>query len=373
MASDNHHEGSETSDDGTLARRRYIQGIAVAGSAIGLGGLATSSAAASSNGTVEAEFCGDFSPGPQRQQCIACVEELCEGEEVNPLDLETGLTGRCFEPEEIPEGADFVTLKAGTNCYVAPVNGENAAIPEFCVPEGAPDVSNATFYRCGGEPTPDVVDIKVTCKQLVVTTENIADGETLTATVTFVDEEGMESDQTFMATVEDGVATFEFLGLLDPVFYVLTFGDVTLDAREIEAKDAPCAPEPPSKKERDKKKGEYEKAKREYEKYKKKYEKGEVKKSEYKEKRAEYEDAKREYERCKKKHEHYHLEKAKHKKRAYRDAQQRYEKYKKKYEKGTVDKKTLEKKRAEYEDAKHAYHRYRRKYVPKDKPVVIVV
>ena len=339
----------------------------MAGSAIGLGGLATSSAAASSSGTVEAEFCGEFSPGPQRQQCIACVE--CEGEEVNPLDLETGLTGRCFEPEEIPEGADFVTLKAGTNCYVAPVDDNT----EFCVPDGAPDVSNATFYRCGGEPTPGVVDIKVTCKELVVTTENIADGETLTATVTFVDEEGMEGDQTFSATVEDGVATFELPGLFDPVFYVLTFGEITLDAREIEAKDAPCDPKPPSKKERDKKKGEYEKAKREYEKYKKKYEKGEVKKSEYKEKRAGYEDAKREYERCKKKHEHYHLEKAKHKKRAYRDAQQRYEKYKKKYEKGTVDKKTLEKKRAEYEDAKHAYHRYRRKYVPKDKPVVIVV
>jgi len=232
-----------------MFRRTYIQSVTAAGGLVGVGALGASPVSGQEQAIPEAdgevtvaELCGLFSPGPQVQQCLACVEQRCD-DEVNPeFPLFTGLTGQCFTPDEIPENADFITLKAGLNCYVAPVDDATT----FCLPPGSPDISNATFYSCGADPTPTVVSFRVTCDELTITTENIDDGETLTATVTFLDGDGIESEQTFEATVEDGVAVFELPGDLNPTFFVLTLGDIVLDEQEIVAEDTPCTDEPPA-------------------------------------------------------------------------------------------------------------------------------
>jgi len=85
----------------------------------------------------------------------------------------------------------------------------------------------------------------VTCEELTVETENIDDGETLTATVTFIDQEGTESEETFEATVDDDEATFELPGDLNPTRYEITFDGTVLDEQDIVAEDAPCFDEPP--------------------------------------------------------------------------------------------------------------------------------
>ncbi|WP_152421336.1 hypothetical protein [Natronococcus amylolyticus] len=233
-------------------RRTYLQGITTAGvaSTVGLGGLSTMSAAAQQEApqqnqqSVVAEFCGTFSPGPQVQQCIACVEAQEECDEVGPLfPLFTGLTGQCFTPQEIPEGADYITLKAGLNCYIAPVE---EGVTTFCLPPGSPDISNATFYECDpDDPQPALMDFRVTCDEITVTTMNIPDGAELTAEVTFLDADGEESTQTFTATVQDNTATFTLPGDLNPTNLVVISGDLVLDDQEVVAEDAPCTPEPP--------------------------------------------------------------------------------------------------------------------------------
>ena len=235
------------SENDGINRRTYIQSAAVAGAFAGVGAVGVSpvsgqeQAIPNVDGEVAVtEFCGQFSPGPQIQQCIACVETRCDGE-VNPLfPLFTGLSGKSFTPNTIPAGADFVTLKAGLNCYVAPVDDATT----FSLPPGAPDISNATFYSCGGEPTPTLISFSVTCEQLTVTTENIDDGETLTATVTFLNAEGEESEQTFESTVDGGETVFELPGNLDPTTFVLSFGDLILDEQDIVAEDGPCTEDP---------------------------------------------------------------------------------------------------------------------------------
>ncbi|MFC3959270.1 hypothetical protein [Halovivax cerinus] len=245
-------DGSADRDaDGDVERRTYLQAIGAAGAAgaigagAGLSGLGSQpvSAQADPNGSVLATFCGTFSGGPQVQQCLSCVEAACPGEEVTPVyPIVTGLTGTCFTPNSIPAGADYVTLKAGTNCYVAPVNGNTT----FCLPPGAPDISNATFYSCGGDqPQPAVVDYTVTCEEIVVTTANIDTGTTLTAQVTFLDGEGNETTETFQATVQNNTATFALPGNLNPTNLVLLLDDLVLDDQPVVAEDAPCTPEPP--------------------------------------------------------------------------------------------------------------------------------
>jgi len=232
--------------DDSINRRTYMKGVGATSAIVGAGGLSAMSTPAqaqpSTADTTVAEFCGLFSPGPQIQQCLACVEDECDEEEASPLfPLFTGLSGQCFTPSEIPDGAEYVGLKAGQNCYVAEVDDNT----KFCLPPGAPEVSNATFYRCGGEETPALVGFEVTCEELTVETENIDDGETLTATVTFIDQEGTESEETFEATVDDDEATFELPGDLNPTRYEITFDGTVLDEQDIVAEDAPCFDEPP--------------------------------------------------------------------------------------------------------------------------------
>ncbi|ELZ10765.1 hypothetical protein C479_08138 [Halovivax asiaticus JCM 14624] len=242
--------GTNQEADGDVKRRTYLQAIGAAGAAGAIGGVGLSglgarsvSAQADPNGSVFATFCGTFAGGPQVQQCIACVEDECQAEDVNPLyPIVMGLTGSCFTPDTIPDGADYVTLKAGTGCYVAPVNGNTT----FCLPPGSPDISNATFYSCGGDPTHAVTAVDVTCDQLTVTTENVADGTPITATVVFLDGDGMESEETYETTVTDDSATFDLPGDLNPAHLVLSIGDTVLYHQELPPQDPPCAePSPP--------------------------------------------------------------------------------------------------------------------------------
>ncbi|MDZ7729823.1 MAG: hypothetical protein U5K37_00610 [Natrialbaceae archaeon] len=237
---------SRDDDSGRLSRRRLLQGTVLTGGVLGAAGLyrvASDSATAQNNDeSVTAEFCGSFSPGPQVQQCIDCVEEQCPGEDVNALTpIFTGLTGECFSPDTIPTGAEYVSLKGATNCYVAPVDGATT----FCMPDGAPDISNATFYRCGGEPTPEIVDVSVTCSAITVTTANIPNGTTVTATTTFVDAESNESTTVFQATVQENSATFSLPGDKNPIFVTLSLNGTDLDSQSIVASDFPCTEKPP--------------------------------------------------------------------------------------------------------------------------------
>ena len=238
---------TDDSDDG-IDRRTYIKGVSATSAIAGVGGLSALSTPAQAQAesdegeTTVAEFCGTFSPGAQVQQCIACVENECDDGEVNPLTpLFTGLSGTCFTPDGIPDDADYVTLKAGVNCYLAPVDDNTT----FCLPPGAPEISNATFYRCGGEETPALIGFEVTCEELIVETENIDDGETLTATVTFIDQDGVESEETFEAEVDDDGTSFELPGDLNPTRYEVSFDGIILDEQDIVAEDAPCFDEPP--------------------------------------------------------------------------------------------------------------------------------
>ena len=275
-----------------IDRRTLMKGAAAAGGAIGVGGVIVAATGAQENddNTVTAEFCDQFSPGPQVQQCLSCIEDECEPEEVFPLfPLFTGLEGQCFTPAEIPSGADYVTLKAGQNCYIAPVDGYTT----FCVPDGEPDISNATFYRCGGEPTPRIVEKTVTCDAITVTTANIEDGTTLSATVTYEDAEGEQSTETHEATVEDDQATFTLLGNLNPVHVQIFLGDQLLDDQEPEVDGAPCFdPDPTDPKEPKTPK----EARKKMEKYKKKLEKCDEDCEEYERK---YEKYKKMYEEMK--------------------------------------------------------------------------
>lgn len=240
-----------------VGRRSYLHGVAAAGGTIALGGLAASTAGAQQDtaGTVTAVNCGPAAiPQPggfpgQVQQCIACVEERCD-EEVGFLEpLYTGLTGQCFEPPEIPQGANFVTLKAGRLCFVAPVSQETE---EICLPQPDPEISNATFYQCGADPpeNPEITRYFVDCDFIEVGTANVPPGSTLTATVTFLTPENGETTETFQATVQaDGTATFDLSpGQLDPAWLTITFENTVLLDVGVRAENTPChdvPPEPP--------------------------------------------------------------------------------------------------------------------------------
>ena len=111
---------------------------------------ALSSGATTQSTDVTAEFCGQFSQGPQTQQCIACVP--CADPE--PLLAVEGLSGFEYEPEEIPDTATHVTLKAANGCYVAALEADTQTIsmpdelPEDAENNQYGQISNATFYRC---------------------------------------------------------------------------------------------------------------------------------------------------------------------------------------------------------------------------------
>ncbi|MFC6962788.1 hypothetical protein ACFQL7_07195 [Halocatena marina] len=140
-----------------------MKGLAVGGASLaGVSGFTMKSSA--QNGEIPAPFCGEASlppqnpPGGQAGQCIGCVEDVCDG----PTALEplfSGLSGTCFTlpAEDIPEGADYLTLKAGQNCFLAEVPDNLSGDVTFCLEQvdGQPpmlqDISNATFYTCAGE------------------------------------------------------------------------------------------------------------------------------------------------------------------------------------------------------------------------------
>lgn len=234
---------NQTCDD-ELDRRTCLRTIGAVGATGAVVGLSSAGATAQQE-PVTAEFCGDFQPGPQAQQCIQCVELECPDEEVFPLALFTNLRGQCieFDPDEIPDDAEFITLKAGTRCHVAPVDGAT----EFCLPQPDPELSNATFYRCGGEPTPMVETKKVTCAQIEIFTENIPGGETLTVTVIF--ESGFEQQYEVLVDA-DGTAVVDLPGNLNPSRVIIFYQNELLDEQDVIPVDGPCdaPPKKPKKK-----------------------------------------------------------------------------------------------------------------------------
>lgn len=219
-----------------VKRRDCLKILTAAGIGVsGLGGLSTTASAQE----VTAIPCGEFSSGPQTQQCIQCVEEQCPEQEVHPLfplyNQGGDFDGICFTPPEggVPDGAEWVTLKAGQNCFVSPVQ-EGVT---YCLPEGSQDISNATFYRCGGEPTPVVDNVEVTCQSITITTSNIPDGEMLDVTVTFEDGSVASGSITVDA---DGVAQISLPGDLNPAHLTVVYEGETLFDEDIEASDGPC-------------------------------------------------------------------------------------------------------------------------------------
>ncbi|WP_458188309.1 hypothetical protein [Haladaptatus sp. NG-WS-4] len=192
---------------------------------------------------VTAEFCGEFSPGSQEQQCIECLP--CDDPEV--LRLDEGLSGFCYEPDSIPEGANYATLKAANGCYGAGIDSSTSTI---CLPDENPtddpnlygEISNATFYRCpdNGNGEPKVDKVTVRCKCIIIETSNIPEGETLTVTVTFED-----GEKTYEATVgADGVARVDLPGDRNPTHVLIEYDGETLFDEEVEAIDGPCKKKP---------------------------------------------------------------------------------------------------------------------------------
>jgi hypothetical protein len=241
----------ENGDDGSMKRRNYLKGITATGVALGgLGGISTTSFAQEA-GEIPAPFCGPAStppeqpPGGQAGQCINCVSEAC-GDGSEPVavgELYSGLNGFCFTvaADDIPDTADYLTLKAGEECYLAEVPDNLEGDVTFCKPEEAPEISNATFYTCGGENPPSVDDVAASCDEVVIETSNISNGETLDVTVEFAD----GSTETYEATVQNGEAIVDELpGDVNPVSVTVTYQDnqILFDAGV--TADPPCPDEP---------------------------------------------------------------------------------------------------------------------------------
>ncbi|SIR76169.1 hypothetical protein SAMN05421858_3686 [Haladaptatus litoreus] len=196
---------------------------------------------------IEASSCGEAStppenpPGGQAGQCISCAREAC-GTEPIAVGLVTGLDGTCYttSAEEIPDNADYITFKAGQNCFVAAVPENPEGDVTWCLPEGSQDISNATYYTCGGENPPTVDDVDVTCDQIVITTSNIPDGETLDVTVEFSD----GSTENYTPTVTDNQATVTLPGDVDPVNLRIEYDGLILFDAGVTASDAPCGDNP---------------------------------------------------------------------------------------------------------------------------------
>ncbi|SIR15118.1 hypothetical protein SAMN05421858_1612 [Haladaptatus litoreus] len=231
-----------------IKRRNYLKGLTVGGAAIaGFGGLSMSSLAQNGD-PIEASFCSEAStppenpPGGQAGQCISCAREAC-GTEPIAVGLVTGLDGTCYttSAEEIPDNADYITFKAGQNCFLAEVPENPEGDVTWCLPEGSQDISNATFYTCGGENPPTVDDVAASCDEIVITTSNIPDGDTLDVTVEFAD----GTTETYEdVEVQNGEATVSLPGDSNPVFVTVTYQDNLILFDEGVVADPPCEDEP---------------------------------------------------------------------------------------------------------------------------------
>lgn len=243
-----------------ITRRRALKGTAAGIGIAGLAGLPVS-AFAQENDPIPATFCGEASlppvspPGGQAGQCINCVAAVCEGPvALDPLfntdDQPDYFDGIDFTipAAEIPAGADYLTLKAGPNCFLAEVPAAPSGDVTFRLtqdaegnPERLQDISNATFYSCEGEDPPTANVVKVTCDFITIETANIPAGTELAVTVTFAD----GSTELYTPTVdEDGLATVGLPGDVDPIWVRIEYlGMIPFDAG-VMAKDAPCGLQP---------------------------------------------------------------------------------------------------------------------------------
>ncbi|WP_066384812.1 hypothetical protein [Halalkalicoccus paucihalophilus] len=232
-------------EERSVKRRHYLQGVAALG--IGMSGLATSTLAQNGD-PLPAPLCGEAStpperpPGGQAGQCINCVRNVCENEPI-AVALYSDLSGTCFtiSAEEIPENADYITFKAGQNCFLGEVPEDPEGDVTWCLPEGSQDISNATFYTCGDEDPPAVDDVMASCEEIVITTSNIPDDDTLDVTVDFAD----GSTETYEdVPVQNGQATVELPGDVNPVHVTITYQDnlILFDAGVMA--DPPCEDEP---------------------------------------------------------------------------------------------------------------------------------
>ena len=228
----------ESNDDrGKLNRRDSLKLIAAGGLGVaGIGGLSASSLAQDGE-SIQVPFCGEASlppekpPGGQAGQCISCVRDQgCE----NPVALEplyTGLSGYCLTipASDIPDNADYFTFKAGQNCYLAEVPDGLSGDVTFCKEEAAPEISNATFYTCGGENPPKVDSVDVTCEKITIQTSNIDKDETLSVEVTFTD-----GTETYNPAVDaDGQATVDLPGDRTPTNVKITYNGQLLDEESV--------------------------------------------------------------------------------------------------------------------------------------------
>ncbi|MFD1587869.1 hypothetical protein ACFR9U_12850 [Halorientalis brevis] len=240
--------------DSSLDRRNVLKGLTVSGAAIaGLSGLSASSVAQES--TLPAPFCEAASlppvrpPGGQAGQCINCVP--CD----NPIavKLVSGLSGTSYtiDSDEIPENAEHVTFKAGQNCFLGevPENPTGDVTWQLEQDNGQPpklqDISNATFYTCGGQNPPTVDDVKVTCDKITFTTSNIEDVTTLNVAVKFSDQPSDDPPEDFTPTLENGQATVNLPGNRDPIHVTITDQNgLILFDEGVTASDAPCGDAP---------------------------------------------------------------------------------------------------------------------------------
>ncbi|WP_458208898.1 hypothetical protein [Haladaptatus sp. NG-SE-30] len=239
---------------GNVNRRDYIKGITAGSIAIaGIGGLSMSSIAQDGE-PIPAPFCDEAStppqnpPGGQAGQCIGCVP--CTGATaLAPLYNSPGdFDGTCFTiaADDIPEGAEYLTFKAGENCFLAEVPDSATGDVTFCLeqvnnqPPMLQDISNATFYACEEENPPSVDNVDVTCDEIVITTSNIPDGDSITVTVEFSD----GTSQTEDVEVQNNQATVELPGDVDPVHVQIEYDGLLLFDSGVAASDAPCGEGP---------------------------------------------------------------------------------------------------------------------------------
>jgi hypothetical protein len=230
-----------------------LKGIAVGGA--GLAGLGKFSTTAAAQTPVPAPFCGEAStppeqpPGGQAGQCINCVREVCDTEPV-AVQLDSGLSGTSYviDAEDIPDDADYLTLKAGQNCFLAEVPDGLSGEVSFNLQQvdGQPpmlqDISNATFYVCGDEEPPTANIVEVTCDEITIETTNIPNGQTLSVDVTFSNGD----TQTYNPEVQNNQAIVDLSpGDRDPINVTVTFdGQILLDNVAVMAEDAPCGDDP---------------------------------------------------------------------------------------------------------------------------------
>lgn len=104
-----------------------------------------------------------------------------------------------------------------------------------------PDISNATLYTCGDEDPPVVDNVAASCDEIVITTSNIPNNDTLDVTVDFAD----GTSQTYEdVPVQNGQATVSLPGESNPIHVRVTYQDdlILFDAGVVA--DPPCEDEP---------------------------------------------------------------------------------------------------------------------------------